>query len=192
MLNRGCVPILVFALTLSLAPGPGCDRPVPRPDPDPDPPDTRGWPGDPAEAVRRALAAINGRRAGRGAGPLVLDPGLCESARLHARGYGDGSQRPHEGFPERVRSRGWPFADCGIRNAGFGNVSEGCGPGALSPEDVLMLDDSPDPREAHRRDFEDPAFTHCGIAFAPNEGQDAWAGGRCYVVEWGARCNTSP
>lgn len=146
----------------------------------------------PADARELALAAINERRKARGAGPLALDPGLCEAAEEHVKGYGDGSQRPHDGFPERVRRRGWEQCDCGIRNAGFGNVSEGVGAGARAPGEVTSLDDSPDPDEGHRRDFEDPAFTHCGIAFAPNRGVDSWCKGWAYVVEWGARCGGEP
>ena len=147
------------------------------------------WPED---AVELALAAINQRRGERNLKPIKLDKGLCESAEEHVRGYGDGSQQPHQGFPDRVRRRGWKQENCGIRNFGFGNVSEGVGAGASSPSDVILLDSSPDPNEGHRRDFEDPAFTHCGIAFAYNRGTDSWCGGMVYVVEWGARCSVEP
>lgn len=139
--------------------------------------------------VPRGLAAINSRRAERGAGPLQLDPGLCAAAAVLAPGLADGTKQPHDGFPDRVRLRGWPYEDKGIRNRGFGNVSEGNSEGGMTPEEaVLILDNSPDPNEGHRRDFEDPRMTHVGIAYAKlTAGPLAKYGGFAAVVDWGAR-----
>lgn len=143
------------------------------------------WPSDGKEATRRGLDALNQRRKERGAGPVVLEDGLCLAAEELAVPLGSGRAQPHAGFPERVRKHGWPQEDMGIRNRGFGNVSEGCMEGGRSPEEcILSLDASKNPREGHRQDFEDPAFTHVGIAFAPNRGR---FGGYVAVVEYGAR-----
>jgi uncharacterized protein YkwD len=137
----------------------------------------------------RALAALNAHRASVGAGPLEFDPGLMAAAEELAIPLGDGRAEAHDGFPDRVRRHGWPFEDAGIRNRGFGNVSEGCGEGGRTPEEaVSILWSARNPREGHRRDVEDPAFTHVGIAFAENRGREYGAFGGCVVVvDYGAR-----
>jgi uncharacterized protein YkwD len=144
----------------------------------------------PADAASRALAALNARRQSRGVRPLAWDPGLARAAAASAVAVGSGREQPHAGFPTRVRNLGWPYADCRIRNRGFGNVSEGISFGITSPsQGVTTLDDSPLPWEGHRRDFEDPTFTHVGIGFAPlTGGIFARYGNFVCVVDYGARC----
>lgn len=188
--------LIVAVSTLAFVHVMTCDRPhmpVPVPAPAPAPEvDEHGWPRDEAVAVRRAWKALNDRRAQRGLKPLLLDPGLCRAAKRLAVPLGKGTARPHDGFPERVRNEGWPEQNCGVRS-GFGNVSEGNSEGATTPEfAVTMLDDSPNPREGHRRDFEDLRFTHVGIAFGKiTRGAFATFGGYACVVEYGARCDAN-
>jgi uncharacterized protein YkwD len=147
-----------------------------------------GWPEDRQAARVLALAALNERRQQRGVSPVALDEKLTAAAQEHAEAIGSGSPWPHpwphQGFPERVRTRGWTFRDCGIRNRGFGNVSEGIAWGGESPEEgILILDGASDPHEGHRADFEDPAFTHVGIGIAPHH-----LYGHVVVVDYGAQC----
>lgn len=140
-----------------------------------------------ADDATRALAALNARRAERALLPLAADPGLSRAAQLHAEALAKRKARPHDGFPQRVRAEGWAQEDCKIRNRGFGNVSEGISWGSVGIERlVVSLDDSPNPAEGHRRDFEDPAFTHVGIGIAQVKNTTY------IVVDYGARCSSAP
>lgn len=155
--------------------------------------DSPGWPDSEREAIARGLAAINKRRAERGVGPLLLDDGLCRAAKALAIPYAAGKARAHWGFPDRVRKEGWPYENLHIRNSGFGNTSEGCMQGGSTPEDcVLCLDDSKDPMEGHRQDFEDPKFTHVGIAFAKTTARHPGMGDWTAVVDYGAKQTPGP
>jgi uncharacterized protein YkwD len=163
--------------------------PVPTPQPQPQPVvtpppagnDEQGW-------IWRALVALNARRAQRGLAPVALDQALCRAAAIEAVPLAAGDVQAHWQFPERVRAQGWAEANCGIRNSGFGNVSEGITWGCDTPEyAVTFLDDAASPLEGHRRDFEDPAFTHVGIWMVRGGG----LGGYTCVVEWGAQCGAA-
>lgn len=158
-------------------------KPVPITPPSPPiPPYSSAW-------VNFALTALNNRRTSKGLGALALDGGLCRAANILAIGIANGTMAPHQDFPERVRAEGWPYENKGIRNSGFGNVSEGCSEGGTTPEEcVLILDSSTDPNEGHRRDFEDPAFNHVGISICPiTAGTYSSIGGYVCVVDYGAR-----
>jgi uncharacterized protein YkwD len=143
---------------------PPVDPPIPRPAP-PGPP---GIQPPPTELARRAMVTLNARRAERGVGPLAHDDGLMVAAMELALPLGLGRAQPHEDFPGRVRRHGWPYEDLGVKS-GFGNTSEGISWGGRTPEEaVLILDSSPDPREGHRRDFEDRLYNFVGIAIVIN------------------------
>jgi uncharacterized protein YkwD len=160
------------------------DPPIPRPAP-PGPP---GIQPPPTELARRALVALNARRALRGVGPLAHDDGLMVAAMEHALDLATGKAQPHDGFPDRVRKHGWPYEERGAAS-GFGNTSEGISFGGQSPEEaILILDSSPDPHEGHRRDFEERVFTHVGIAVVVSGSKGFWTGGGYIaVVDYGSK-----
>lgn len=177
------------AMPASPAPAPSISLPATAAPGPPVASSNEGWPDQPDEARRRALIAMNLRRSARDAGPVKLDGDLNAAAQEHADKIAAGRASPHQGFPERVRSRGWTYGDCGIRNRGFGNISEGIAWGGQTPDEaILILDGAHNPKEGHRQDFEDPAFTHVGIAFARMQRRPEWV----TVVDYGARCDAPP
>lgn len=137
----------------------------------------------PGDDVRsRMLAEINRIRASKGVGPLAIDDRLTRPAQDHADALARRAARPHDGFPGRLYSAGFPRMECRIRY-GAGNVSEGVSWGGDDPVTaVAILDSSPDPEDGHRRDFEDPAFNRVGLGYA----------GLWWVVDYGALCPGAP
>lgn len=161
-----------------IPPGPhGPARVTPQPPPAP----------APSRAV--ALAKLNALRASAvpHAGPLTEDARLAKSAQYHATRLAQGFDRPHDNLVWRIWTyAGFPHGQCGIRNSGFGNASEGVaeGSGAI---DLATLIGALDGDAPHRADLTDPAYRLVGIGVATSPDGLTWV-----VVDYGVDCGKTP
>ncbi len=122
-----------------------------------------------ADPLADALVTLNAGRARAGLPPFALDARLCRAAQVHsedlASGRVDYGRDPHQGFPQRLISAGFPFTS--------GTLSEGVFP-LTTGVDVgywvnwLLL--PAQAREAHSLDYRSTEHNTIGIGLASGSG----------------------